>query len=143
MGNMRKIMETILARGHPQIKARHPTTLMITKDEEVGPRGDCIVAVGADKSAEDLSETMKQAIRAGHKVRVTLKVRDIAEVIRGLGHPALALKHPTDIVIRKSRFTCGRTLAIKADKAASDLSRTFVAGLRDPAAEIRILVEVL
>ena len=136
-------METILARGHPQIKARHPTTLMITKDREVGPRGDCIVAVAADKSAKDLSETLKQAIRAGHEVRVTLKVGDIVEVIHGLGHPALALKHPTDLVIRKSRFTCGRTLAIEADKAAGDLSRTFVAGLRDPAAEIRILVEVL
>jgi len=143
MGNMRKVMETILARGHPQIKARHPTTLMITKDRVVGPRGDCIVAVAADKGARDLSETLKQAIRAGHKVNVTIKVGDIAEVIRGLGHPALALKHPTDIVIRKSGFTCGRTLAIKADKAAVDLSRTFVAGLRDPAAEIRILVEVL
>jgi len=143
MGNMREVMETILARGHPQIKARHPTTLMITKDEEVGPRGDCVVAVGADKGAGDLTETLKRAIRAGHKVRVTLKVGDITEVIHGLGHPALALKHPTDIVIRKSRFTCGRTLAIEADKAAGDLSRTFVAGLRDPAAEIRILVEVL
>jgi len=136
-------METILARGHPQIKARHPTTLMITKDREVGPRGDCIVAVAADKSAKDLSETLKQAIRAGHEVRVTLKVGDIVEVIHGLGHPALALKHPTDLVIRKSRFTCGRTLAIEADKAAGDLSRTFVASLRDPAAEIQILVKVL
>jgi len=136
-------METILARGHPQIKARHSTTLMITKDRVVGPRGDCVVAVGADKGARDLTETLKRAIRAGHKVRVTLKVGDIAEVIHGLGHPALALKHPTDLVIRKSRFTCGRTLAIEADKVACDLSRTFVAGLRDPAAEIQISVEVL
>ena len=136
-------MEIILARGHQKIKARHPTTLMITKDKDVGPRGDCVVAVAADKGAKNLSETLKQAIRTGHKVRVTLKVGDIAEVIHGLGHPALALKHPTDIVIRKSRFTCGRTLAIEADKAAGDLSRTFVACLRDPAAEIKITVEVL
>jgi len=143
MGNMREVVETILARGHPQIKARHPTTLMITKDRVIGPRGDCVVAVAADKGARSLSETMKQAIRAGHRVRVTLKVGDIVEVIHGLGHPALALKHPTDIVIRKSRFTCGRTLAIEADKAAGDLSRTFVAGLRDPAVEIQISVEVL
>ena len=143
MGNMREVMEKILARGHPQIKARHPTTLMITKDRAVGPRGDCIVAVAANKSARDLSETLKQAIRAGRKVRITLKMGDIAEVIHGLGHSALTFKHPTDLVIRKSRFTCGRTLAIEADKAAGDLSRTFVAGLRDPAVEIQILVEVL
>jgi len=143
MGNMREVMETILARGHPRIKARHPTTLMITKDREVGPRGDCIVAVAADKSAKDLSEIMKQATRAGHKVRITLKVGGVVEVIRGIGHPALTFKHPKDLVIRKSRFTCGRTLAIEADKAAGDLPRTFVAGLRDPAAEIQISVEVL
>lgn len=143
MGNMGEVVEKILARGHPQIKARHPTTLMITKDKEVGPRGDCIVAVAADKGAKDLSETLKQAVRAGHKVRVTLEVGDIAEMIYGLGYPALTLKHPTDLVIRKSRFTCGRTLVIEADKAAGDLSRTFVAGLRDPAAEVRISIEVL
>jgi hypothetical protein len=143
MGNMGEVVETISARGHPRIKAEHPTTLMITKDGVVGPRGDCIVAVAADKGARDLSEAIKKAIRAGRRVRVTLKVGGIAEVINGLGHRALTLDHPTDLVIRKSKFTCGRTLAIGADKAAGDLSRTFVAGLRDPDAEVQIYVEVL
>lgn len=142
MGNM-KTAETITARGHPRIRAKHPTTLMITKDREVGPRGDCIVAVAADKGAADLGGALKRAIRSGCPVRITLEVGYIKEIIHGLGHPALALRHPTDLVIRKSRFTCGRTLAIGADKAAVDLSESFVAHLRDPTAEITMLIEAL
>jgi len=136
-------VEVFRARGHPRITARHPATLMITKEEGVGPKGDCIVAVGADKGAKDLSGALKRAIRAGRRVRVTLKVGDVAEVIQGFGDPALAQENPTDIVIRKSRFTCGRTVAIEADKAAGDLSRTFVSRLLNPAAEIQVSIEVL
>jgi hypothetical protein len=138
-----KIVEVFGARGHPQITARHLTTLMITKDEEVGPKGDCIVAVGADKGAKDLSGTLKRAIRAGRRVRVTLKVGGVAEVIQGFGSPGLTQENPTDIVIRKSRFTCGRTVAIEADKAAGDLSRNFVSRLADPDSAIKVLIEVL
>lgn len=136
-------METITAWGHPRIRAKHPTTLMITKDEEVGPKGDCIVAVAADKGARDLSEALKRAIRAGHKVRVTFKVGSTAEVIHGFGHSALTFMHPTDLVIRKSGFTCGRTLAIGADKAAADLSEPFRTRLQGPGAETRVLIDIL
>ena len=142
MENM-KIMETVMARGHLRIKAGHPTTLMITKDKEVGPRGDCIVAVSADKGAADLSESLRRAIRSGCLVHISLEAGGVKEIIHGLGHPALILKHPTDLVIRKSGFTCGRTLAIGADKAAVDLSESFVAHLRNPTAEITILIEAL
>jgi hypothetical protein len=138
-----KSVEVFRARGHPRITARHPTTLMITKEEEVGPKGDCIVAVCADKGAKDLKGTLKRAIRAGRRVRVTLRVGDATEVIQGFGDSALAQENPTDIVIRKSRFTCGRTVAIGADKAAGDLSRTFVSRLLDPDAEIQVSIEVL
>lgn len=116
---------------------------MITRDREVGPRGDCIVAVAANKGASDLGEALKRAIRSGCPVRITLEAGGVKEIIHGSGHSALILKHPTDLVIRKSRFTCKRTLAICADKAAVDLSEPFVARLRDPAAEIRVLIEVL
>lgn len=131
-----------MARGHPRIKATHLTTMMITKDSEVGPKGDCIVAVAADKGAKELSETFKRAAKAGRKFRITLEVNGIKEAVHGLGHQALTLTHPTDLVIRKSKFTCCRTLVINADKAAADLPRGLVARLRDPAARVRILIEV-
>jgi len=139
---MGKVIELITARGHQMIKATHPTTLMITKDREVGPHGDCIVAVAADKAVADLDHALKKSIKAGRPVKITLKVGDALFVVNGSGHPDLALNNKTDIVVRKSACTCGRTLAIRANKAAGDLPRDFVSRLRDPLSKIQVSIEV-
>jgi len=136
------MIELITARGHPMIKAAHPTTLMITKDREVGPRGDCIVAVAADKAVNNFNHGLKRLIRAGRLVKITFKIGDALFVVSGSGHHDLALDHRTDIVIRKSTFKCGRTLVIKANKAAADMPRDLVPRLRDPATKVLISVEV-
>ncbi len=133
--------ERVRARGHPFLTALHPTTLMITTEEEVGPRGDCIVAVGADKSVAGLSEEVKEGIRRGGRVTVRMEVGGKVETVRGWGHPSLALDHPTDMVVRKSSFLCGRTLAVRADKAARDLSREFVRELRR-GLPVEVVIEV-
>jgi hypothetical protein len=132
----------IVARGHPGITARHRTTFMITKDQEVGPMGDCIIAVDADKAGPDLPPELKHAIRAGRELVITLEIRGTAEKVHAFGHPSLTLNHPTDLVIRKSKFICGRTLAIGADKAAADLRRKFVVALRNPATKLELKIEV-
>jgi hypothetical protein len=139
---MVKTIELITARGHPMIKATHPTTLMITKDREAGPRGDCIVAVAADKAVADLDTILKKSIKAGRPVKITFKVGDSLFVVRGSGHPDLTFSSKTDIVVRKSTYTCGRTLAVGADKAASDLPRKFVSLLRNPLSKVQIFIEV-
>ena len=136
-----KIVELITARGHPQILAAHPTTLMITKEKEVGPRGDCVVAVAADKGAADLSVALKRAVGTGGVIKIKLEVGDMVETIEGRGHPRLPLSHPADIVVRKGSFTCERTLAIGANKAAANLPRSLVRRLRDPRAKLKITVE--
>ncbi len=138
-------MEVVRARGHPNVRAEHPTTLEVTKEEELTPRGDCIIAVGADKGARDLSENFKRLVRTpGAVVLMAIEVPSagLREVVRGFGHPALTLEHPTDIVVRRSDFVCGRTVAIRADKAARDLSRELVRALRDPGAEVIVRLEV-
>ena len=132
----------IVAKGHSGITARHRTTFMITKDREVGPMGDCIIAVGADKAGPDLPYELKNAIRAGQELVITLEVGGMVERVRARGHPSLTLDHPTDLVIRKSKFVCGRTLAIGADKAAADLQKKFVAALRNPANKLELKIEV-
>jgi len=136
-----KKRERVRARGHPLLTALHPTTLMITREEEVGPRGDCIVAVGADRSVSDLSEEVKEGIRRGGRVTVRMEAGGRVETVRGWGHPSLLLDHPTDMVVRRSSFVCGRTLAVRADRAASDLSREFVRELRK-GVPVEILIEV-
>lgn len=115
---------------------------MVTKDLEVGPKGDCIIGVGSDKSVSDLLPGLKRLIRSGKELVITLRAEGMIEKVRARGHPSLALDHPTDIVVRKSKFICGRTLAVNADKAAADLSRNFVAALRKPGAKLEIKIEV-
>lgn len=139
---MGKIVEVITAKGHPRITARHPTTLMVTKDEEVGPKGDCVVGVAANKGAAGLSGELKLALRSGAAVNITIEAGGERDGIHACGHPSLSFIHPKDLVIRKSRFACGRTLALGADKAAADLSRALVAKLRDPKMRIKILIEL-
>ena len=53
------------------------------------------------------------------------------DIIIGWGHEDLTLTHPTDIVIRKSDYTCPRTLMIKANKAARDLEGKLIDDLKD------------
>lgn len=132
----------IKARGHPKITARHSTTLMITEDEEIGTEADCVIGVKADKAVADLRDEVKAAIQSGAPIKVTLEADDIMENIRGQGHEDLQLSNSNDLVIRKSDYTCERTLMIKADKAAADLSREFVRCLRKSTVKIRILVRL-
>ncbi len=115
---------------------------MITKDEEVGLKGDCIVGVAADKGVAGLGEELKSAIRLGRAVNLTIEAGGEIDKIHACGHPLLTLAHPKDLVIRKSVFVCGRTLAVSADKAAMDLSKELVAKLRDPSTKVKVTMEV-
>ena len=139
----KELVDVIRARGHPEITATHPTTLMITRDKEIGPKADCVVAVGANKGVAGLHHAIKQAIRDGHQIEVTIKVNGLSETIRGWGGRNLTLTDENDIVIRKSNFTCGRTLIIRADKAAVNLRREFVNRLRDVRAEVIVTIRSL
>ncbi len=138
------MIEIIRARGHKNIRATHKTTLEITKEKYLSPRGDCIIGVSADKSISELNETFKQALNTGAPAKVKLKLPDygLEEVLIGFGHPKLSFTHKTDIVIRKSKYICGRTLLISANKAASDLNREFVDLLKDKKTEILVIIEI-
>lgn len=132
-----------LARGHPKITAKHRTTFMITKDKTVSSRGDCIIAVRADRSAAELDSDLKRLVRSGGPLLLTLRYGNLVEKVRAWGHPSLTLTDTHDMVVRKSRFICGRTLAIGANKAASDFSREFVSALSDPRTKLEMKIEAL
>jgi len=131
--------EIIWAKGHPNILATHPTTLMFTKDIELTKNGDCIVGICADKSVTDLSAHFKIGLRKPNAtLTITIEADGLSEKITALGAPTLCLCHPTDIVIRKSDYVCLRTLAVFADKAADDLPRELVAKLQNPGQKIKV-----
>ena len=136
---MKKIREVVLARGHDLILSNHKTTLEITKEKHLTTRGDCIIAVGSDKGAADLAETFKKAARNScAKIIISIESGDDVEHIQAFGDPDLTFTHPTDIVIRKSSYICGRTVAIRANKAAAEISKSLVKKLRDPNQKVRI-----
>jgi hypothetical protein len=139
-----KAKEHLIAFGRENIKSTNKTTFEITKEEHLTPRGDCIVAVGANKGAVDLSSEFKRiACKPDAHIEIRIAVNGELETVMAQGHPALTFSHLTDLVVRKSDYVCGRTLAIRADKAAYDLSRKLVEKLRNSnqKAEITLIAE--
>jgi len=135
------IHETIRAKGHGNITARHKTTLQITKDAHISRRADCVVGVLADKALVDLSSEVRAALRTNDaEVRFTMFTGHAHEVVTGFGSADLAQSDANDIVVRKSGFRSGRTLMLGADKAAADLDRRFVEKLKK-CEDIIIIVE--
>ena len=134
-----EITEVIFAYGHRNIQATHKSTLEITKEKQLSKKGDCIIAVSADKAIADLSLEFKDSLRKKNaKMTMLIEAEGIVEVVNASGSRRLILTHPTDIVVRKSSYVCSRTLAIKADRAAWDLSRKLVEKLRDPKQKVKV-----
>ncbi|MGD0451059.1 MAG: DUF371 domain-containing protein [Candidatus Bathyarchaeia archaeon] len=135
--------ENIVAFGHENIQAIHPTTLMFTKEKSVSNTGDCIVAVAANKALADLAQIFKDTLRKTNaKLTIIVEAAGLSEQIKASGSPKLILTHPSDIVIRKSSYISDRTLAIDADKSSNDLSRELVAILKNPKQKINITLTV-
>lgn len=140
------LMEVFRARGHPNIRARHRTTLMITREEEVTERGDCIVAVAAERGLRDLNPRVRDGIRRdGARLSLLLEADGLVFKVMGYGDPRLPLSHPTDMVVRKSGYICERTLMIRADKAACDIPGPLLRLLqrRGQVVTLRLMVEGL
>jgi len=125
------------------VLATHKTTFEITRETFLSERGNCIIAVSADKALTDLSFKFKEGLRRENaKVSILIEVGTVKESINAFGSPKLILSHPKDIVVRKSSYICTRTLAINADKAAFDLSRKLVKKLKNPKQKVKITLVV-
>jgi len=140
---MNRVIIAIFARGDENIQATHRTTFEITKEPTLTKRGDCIIAVGATKGAADLPLEFREAARKkGAQMTITIEAGELKETVRAKGSPQLLFTHPTDLVVRKTDYVCGRTLAIGADKAASDFSRNIIEKIKDSSQRIKITVVV-
>ena len=143
MSCMDSVTVVFSAHGHENIEATHRTTFEVTKETTLTKQGDCIIAVESTKAAADLPFEFKEAARKeGAQITVTIETGELKEIVKAKGSPQLKFMHPTDLVVRKSGYVCGRTLAIRADKAASDFSRELVEKLKDPSQEITVTLAV-
>ncbi|MFP3137352.1 MAG: DUF371 domain-containing protein [Nitrososphaeria archaeon] len=133
------LVETVEFRGHPNVSAIHRTTLEVTTEAELTPRGHCIIGVSADKGAAGLSDAMKAHIRAGGRLRFELRVGGHTFEFEGWGSRHLELSDATSIVIRRSSFVSPRTVAIRSTAAAADVPRAIVSELRGGARGLLII----
>ena len=113
------------------VRALHPTTIEVTTEEHLTERGDCIIGVASDKACLGLSDEVKRALRVdGSRVSLEILVEDERLSVRCLGDSRLSLTNPRDIVVRRSDYVDGRTLAVGADLAAVDIPRRIVERLK-------------
>lgn len=136
--------DEITFRGHPNVLSLHGRTLEITKEAQLTLKGDCIIGVSANKACADLDETIRNGVkRPDAVVKVEVIVGNECYSIQGHGDSRLSLANNHDIVIRKSKFVCPRTLSVKCDKASIDLPRSMVMMLQDSAVRgiFRVTVE--
>ena len=127
----------ILFSGHENVRSNHEKTLEITTCEELTPRGDCIVGVGAGCGCAGLPGALKALLKDSEvKVRFSIRVEGDDEVFTfsGYGHPDLVFSDTEDLVVRKSGFVCPRTLAVGCDKASDMMPRSMVQRLQNPKA---------
>ncbi len=124
--------EVIICYGHENVRAAHRSTLEFTKDDYLTPRGDCILCIKASKGLRDLSPEFKEALRNGKRVLVRIRVDDAVDEVTAYGDECLTFESENSIIIRKSTYTDGRTLAVRASKAARDIDRKIVAKLKNP-----------
>jgi hypothetical protein len=119
------------AKGHENVTSTHKSTFEVTMDEKLIKAGDCIIGVQSEVKLGDLPHELKEAIKNENtQIKVRLETENAGDKITGYGHPELTLKHPTDMVCRKSNYRCSRTLMINADKAAVDLKKELIDDLK-------------
>ncbi|MFX1502887.1 MAG: DUF371 domain-containing protein, partial [Promethearchaeota archaeon] len=85
------ILDRISAFGHENILSTHKTTLEITKAKNLTKKGNCIIGINATKACSDLNSTLKEKIKSGKKLKVTLKVDDLQDTFYGFGSKKLRL----------------------------------------------------
>ena len=129
--------------GHKNILSLHKKTIEITKYSELTVNGDCIVGTNSTLACVDLPEKFKKKLQnPDTTIEFTIVADEHSFSIHGKGSDKLTLKHTNDIVLRKSAFTCSRTIAIKCDKASDDIPRVIIKKLQNPKTNGKLIIEI-
>jgi len=119
------------AKGHYNVKATHKSTLEITTDNYLTPRGDCIIGINSEVSAKTLPLWLKQGLKSKDSIVVIVVCSgSVCDSLTARGDPRLTLTDDRSLVIRKSTFIDNRTIAVESNKSARDLDRRLIDNLR-------------
>jgi uncharacterized protein len=137
------ISEEIIFKGHTNVQSLHSRTIEITKDKDLTLNGDCIIGVNANKSCKDLSTEIKEKIKKNNSlIEIELIVEPYSFVIKGNGNDNLLLSNHEDIVLRKSKFICDRTLSINCNFSSLNIPRKIIDILKYPSNTGIMLIRV-
>ncbi len=129
--------------GHENIRSTHKNTIEITKDKDLTIRGGCIIGVKANYSCADFPTILKNKLCESHSIiKINIVVNDISFHIVGNGNNNMSFTHTQDIVLRKSNYTCSRTLAINCNKSAFSLPRNMVKLLQNSTTRGKMIIYV-
>jgi len=121
---------TVRFKGHPNVRATNRMTLEVTREDFLTLRGDCILGICADSACNDLTDDAKAFIRRDNaRLRFVIDVEGESYDFEACGLSSLTLTHPLSMVIRRSEYSCSRTLAVRSTAAACDVPRPMVAKL--------------
>lgn len=116
----------IKGKGHENVTATHETTLEFTKEKTLTLRGNCIVAIACDKALSDIPFWLREHLLKGKRIKIVIKCGIFEDCLHAYGNKNLIFSSEEEIVVRKSSYIDGRTLAVKANKAAKDLKRGLI-----------------
>jgi hypothetical protein len=125
---------TFYCSGHPNIRAKHESTIEFTREAELTQRGTCIIGV---RAGYDLSKVK----RLSGKIKITVQVGEIEDKFYAVINPDFGDEH--EIVFRKSRFNSPRTLGFRLNKGAKALRRDIVMLMKDPQTVMKVTFEEL
>ncbi len=127
------VQEEITFYGHRNVQSLHARTIEITKDPNLTLQGDCIIGVSANKSCCEISDKVQHLLKDNNShILIDIIVGNGSFRMNASGDKRLLLLSRHDIVIRKSNFICGRTIAIQCDKASRDIPRDMILLLQNP-----------
>jgi len=116
----------VKARGHKFISATHKSTFEVTKDNYLTKRGNCIIGISAEYSANEFPDWLKEYLKGGNKIMIEIKVEGLSDFIEAYGSRELTFNDKRSFVIRKSSYIDDRTVAIRSNKAAIDIDRRII-----------------
>ena len=122
---------SFIAAGHENVTSKHKSTFEITTDKTLTLNGDCIIGVNSNVTLNDFPEEIRKDLQTDNKkIELILESNNYSDKIVGYGSSKLTLNHSSDMVCRKSDYTCSRTLMINSDKAAKDLNQDLINELK-------------
>jgi hypothetical protein len=139
----RQFVEVIMGYGHPNVFGDAPFHRRIHQGHAPNKKRRLHLSRSHRQSLADLNPQFKANLHTPNaKLTVKIEAGDLEEEIHAYGSPQLALSDPVEMVLRKSDFASERTLGIRADKAAKDISRELVERLKNPNQQVKITLAV-